>query len=187
MHIGPAESPRNRMSVALRIIYLIPHLIVLYFYQLAAAVVAIAHWFVIVFTGRRNDSMYDFTVRFLGYYGAVAAYGSLLHDRFPAFGATDAGTPVGVTVRRDDRPANRVTVGFRWLLVFPAGIISAVLGFAAQVVVIVSWFVIVFTGEQPDGMRQFVAKVTRYTVQVNGYALLLTDEYPWPSATGFSA
>ncbi len=186
MQIAPAQSPRDRLSVALRIFYLIPHIIVLYLYQLAAGVVMLVHWFVIVFTGKRNESMQDFTARYLSYLASVTAYGSLLHDQFPPFGRVDPGGPISVSVPGAGGDANRLTVALRLFIVIPAGIISAVLSFAAQFVAIVSWFQIVFTGQQSEGMRDFIARVIRYSIQVQGYSALLTDEYPWPSATGFS-
>lgn len=72
------------------------------------------------------------------------------------------------------------------MLAIPAAIIAGLIGIAVEILAIVSWFVIVFTGKQSDGMRDFIAKGVRYNTQVQGYALLLTDVYPWPSATGFS-
>lgn len=45
-------------------------------------------------------------------------------------------------------------------------------------VLIATWFVIMFTGRQSRGMFDFILKVTRFDVRLNGYGLLMTDEYP---------
>jgi hypothetical protein len=47
------------------------------------------------------------------------------------------------------------------------------------VVVIITWFAILFTGRYPRGMFDFVQGVIRWGVRVVAYALLLvTDRYP---------
>lgn len=184
--IASAPSSRNRMTVLIRLLLLIPHAIVAYFFQIVANLAAFAHWVVIVFTGRRNESLQQFIGQYLGYTTAVTGYGALLHDEFPAFGSVPPGAPVMVAVAPfGDAPANRITALFRFVVAIPAYLIATVFQIAAQVVMIVSWFAIVFTGRQPDGMRAFIAKVVTYSTQVQGYGLLLVDDYPWPSATGF--
>jgi hypothetical protein len=164
---------------------LIPHIIVLYFFQIGASIVAFIHWLIIVFTGKRNEAMQDFTAKYLAYATAVSAYGALLHDEFPAFGSVADGSPVTIRTPAADE-GNRITTLFRLVLAIPAAIIAGLIGLAVEILAIASWFAIVFTGKQPDGVRDFIAKGVRYNAQFEGYALLLTDVYPWPSATGFS-
>lgn len=183
--IAAAPASRNRVTVLLRLFMLIPHVIVLYAFQIGASIVAFIHWLIIVFTGKRNEAMQDFTARYLGYATAVAGYGALLHDEFPAFGSVADSSPVTISTPPAGE-GNRITTLFRILLAIPVSIICGLIGIAVQVLAIASWFVIVFTGKQPDGMREFIAKGVRYGTQVQGYTLLLTDVYPWPSATGFS-
>ena len=43
---------RDRLSVALRLVFVIPHIIVLLFLGVAAAICALLSWFAILFTGR---------------------------------------------------------------------------------------------------------------------------------------
>ena len=51
---------RSRLTTFFRLLLAIPHLIVLYFYGLAAGVVVIVAWFALLFTGRYPQGMYDF-------------------------------------------------------------------------------------------------------------------------------
>jgi Domain of unknown function (DUF4389) len=45
--------------------------------------------------------------------------------------------------------------------------------------VVIAWFAILFTGQYPRGLFDFVAGVIRWTNRVVGYMLILvTDEYP---------
>jgi hypothetical protein len=59
-----------------------------------------------------------------------------------------------------------------------AAIIGMFVGIASAVVILISWFAIVITGKQSRGMWDFVLKVVRFTLQVQSYALLMTDVYP---------
>ena len=168
---------RNRLTVAFRLILAIPHLIVAQVWGYLAQILGIIEWFVILFTGKRNRGMWDLQRAWLGYYGRAIGYVSLLHDEFPPFG-TDAGNvPVRESLDFEEN-ANRLTSGLRLIWLIPAAIISAVLGIAAQVLAVISWFAILITGKQPKGMWDFIHKAVSYLLQTQSYALLMTDTYP---------
>jgi len=64
----------------------IPHLIVLAFLSIAVWVCVIAAWFVILFTGKYPQSLFDFVVGYLRWELRVAAYAFLLTtDTYPPF------------------------------------------------------------------------------------------------------
>lgn len=168
---------RNRLTVGLRIFVAIPHLIVAQVWGYLAQVLAVVQWFIVLFTGKRNQGIFDLQRSWLQYYARAIAYVWLLHDVFPPFG-TDAGT---VPVRSEltlEEPANRLTAALRLIWVIPAALLTAVLGIASFVLIIISWFAILFTGSQPQGMWEFIAKAMRYTLRTQAYGLLMTDTYP---------
>ena len=121
---------RNRLSVGLRIIFAIPHLVVAQIWQYLAQILALLQWFVVLFTGKRNEGMWNLQNQFLSYYGRVLAYLDLLYDDpYPPFG-TDAGT---VPVRQSlvfEESANRLTCALRFLWIIPAAIIAFFIGIA---------------------------------------------------------
>ena len=111
--------------------------------------------------------------------------------------------PVAVTVEPALDARNRLTVAFRPLLALPHLILvgaplavpltwtwgaepgtryelgtAGALGAAAVVVAVVSWFAILFTGRQPDGLWQLAAYYLRWRVRAVAYMALLRDEYP---------
>ena len=43
---------------------------------------------------------------------------------------------------------------------------------------VASFFAVLFTGESPAGIRDFLVGVYRYTLRVEAYVGLLTDVYP---------
>jgi hypothetical protein len=77
--------PRDRFSVAIRFILVIPHVFVLLFVMLAWGLTTFVAWFVIVFTGTYPKSLYEFGVGSLRWVLRVQAYLLLLVDDYPPF------------------------------------------------------------------------------------------------------
>jgi hypothetical protein len=73
---------------------------------------------------------------------------------------------------------SRVTTFFRIILAIPLFIWGYIYGIAATVAVVIAWFAIVFTGNYPPGLFNFVSGFTRFITMLAGYLCLLTDEYP---------
>src|SRR6185369_3743614 len=110
---GP--QPQNRLSVLLRIIYVIPHLIALAFIMLALAVVSLIAWVVILVTGKYPAGMANFALGAMRWGNRVVGYYLLLTDQYPPFSLDAmAAYPVRFdgTVQIDGR--NRVTCFFRY-------------------------------------------------------------------------
>jgi hypothetical protein len=82
--IDPA-GPRDKVTVALRLILAIPHFFVLAFVMLGWCVTTIVAWFAILFTGEYPAGLYDFGVGSLRWLIRVQAYMLLLVDEYPPF------------------------------------------------------------------------------------------------------
>jgi hypothetical protein len=80
----PADD-RNRWSVGLRILLVIPHAVVLFFLNIAWAVTSIIAWFAIMFTGAYPPGLYEFAVGVMRWNVRVEAYLLLLRDEYPPF------------------------------------------------------------------------------------------------------
>jgi hypothetical protein len=76
---------RDRLTVGLRILLLIPHFIVFFFVLLAWCVTTIVAWFVIVLSGSYPAGLYAFGVGALRWYMRIEAYFLLLVDEYPPF------------------------------------------------------------------------------------------------------
>jgi hypothetical protein len=85
--VDPAV-PRDRLTVAFRLILAIPHFIVLFFVLLAWCVTTIAAWFAILFTGNYPRALYDFGVGVLRWRMRVESYVLLMVDEYPPFSLT---------------------------------------------------------------------------------------------------
>jgi hypothetical protein len=73
---------------------------------------------------------------------------------------------------------NRLTTFFRLLIAIPWYILAALYGIGAVLAAIVAWFAIVFTGQYPPALYDFVASAIRLMTRVNGYTWLMTDTLP---------
>jgi hypothetical protein len=77
--------PRDRLTVAVRLLLGIPHFIVLFFLIFGWTLATIAAWFVILITGEYPAGLYDFSVGTLRWVMRVEAYMLLLVDEYPPF------------------------------------------------------------------------------------------------------
>jgi len=66
----------------------------------------------------------------------------------------------------------------QWLLGIPHLFLAGVLGRVGQVVAVISWFAIVFTGRLPEGLANFQCLVIRYQTRAYTYAFWLYADYP---------
>lgn len=79
------EGPRDRVSVAFRIILAIPHLLAVWLLGVMWGLSTLIAWFAILFTGSYPRALYDFGVGVLRWNTRVEAYLLLLHDAYPPF------------------------------------------------------------------------------------------------------
>jgi Domain of unknown function (DUF4389) len=95
----------------------------------------------------------------------------------PSGHAPAAGYPASYAFAAPDRIANwRPLVN--WLLAIPHLVVLYGLRLLSQVVAIVSWFVIVFTGRLPEGLAGVQAMCLRYELRVYLFVGFLRDDYP---------
>jgi hypothetical protein len=171
------EDDRNRLTVAFRFILAIPHLIVTNVWGYLAQVLGVIQWFIIVFTGKRNEGIWKLQQSWLYYYCRAYGYLSLLFDEYPAFGTDPGPVPVRSEISFEE-DADRLTSALRLIWIIPAAIIYFFVAIGAGVVWVISWFAILFTGKHPRGMWEFQLKAMRFMLQLQSYALLMTDSYP---------
>lgn len=83
--VQPRLTDRNRVTVAFRIILLIPQVIVLAFLFIAVWVVFVIAFFAVLFTGKWPVGMRDFVIKVMKWGLRVQSYGLLLNDEYPPF------------------------------------------------------------------------------------------------------
>ncbi|MDP6418461.1 MAG: DUF4389 domain-containing protein [Candidatus Krumholzibacteria bacterium] len=139
---------------------------------------AVATALMIVFRQRYPRWWFDFARELLRFSMRVGAYFVLLTDRYPS---TIEEQSVHLEIDYPDvkQDLNRWLPLVKWFLAIPHCIVLALLLIPALFAVAVSWFAILFTGQYPRVLFDFVVGVGRWALRVEAYAVLLvTDQYP---------
>jgi hypothetical protein len=135
----------------IRSILLIPHFIILYFFQLAAHVLWFIATFAILFTGRYPKGMFDFYVGYQRWLSNAYAYFASLYDAYPPFGMdAQQGYPLALDVIYPEnlsRILNFPILGWiiKSVLLIPHLIVLSFLMVVAFIIVFIAQFAILFS------------------------------------------
>jgi hypothetical protein len=168
---------RTRLTVFFRLILAIPHLLWLTLWGVIAILAAIVNWFAALFTGRSPDGLHTFLGTFLRYSTHVRAYILLIADPFPGFTGRQGTYPIDLEVDPSQQQS-RLAVLFRVILAIPALLLTNILSNLSQLLAVFSWFIALFLGRVPEGIRNFAALALRIETQTWGYLMVVTGRYP---------
>jgi hypothetical protein len=185
----------NRLTTAFRIIVVIPILVVLGSVDGgwaaggwghhgrevavgAGGLLFFAPLLMIVFRQKYPRWWFDWNRELLRFINRVGVYVALMDDRYPA---TDDQQAVTLELPYPDveRDLNRWLPLVKWFLAIPHYIALIGLWIVAIVLIVVAWFVILFTGRYPRSVFDYLVGVGRWENRVVAYAfLMVTDRYP---------
>ena len=196
--VQPALTNRNRLTTAFRLILAIPHLILVgggASFSLSSGMgsstaagghggllgavaffLAIVSWFTIVVAGTHIAGIRQFTLFYMRWRVRAVAYFMLLEDPYPPFG--DGPYPSSIEIVDPTGPRDRLSVGVRILLVIPHAIVLLFVLLGWCLTTVAAWFIILFTGNYPQGLYEFGVGALRWLLRVEAYVLLLVDDYP---------
>jgi hypothetical protein len=169
---------RTRLTVFFRLPLVVVHLVWLALWSVVALLAAIANWVATLARGRSPAPLHRFLAAYLRYQTHVYAYLWLLGNRFPGFTGAAGSYEVEATIADPDKQ-NRWSVGFRLLLVLPAWFLTSAFGSLAWTCAFLAWFAALITGRMPRRLLNAAVQALRYTIQVSGYVLVLSDAYPY--------
>jgi hypothetical protein len=172
----PAPAPQARLTVAFRALLVIPHSIVLWAFGIAAGIVVVISWFAALFTGQMPTWAHVFVTGYLRWTTRVYAYLFFLTDQYPPFSLEDDDYPVRLLTKQTR--LNRLAVLFRYFLMIPVGLVSAVAYLGLAVLSVFAWVMALVTGGLPRPLHEAFAAIIRFSARYNGYANLVTPEYP---------
>ena len=174
-----AAADQNRVTVLFRIFMAIPQIIVLYFLFIAAFFVAVIGWFAALFTGRLPQWAYTYLGGLIRWSTRVGAYLFLLTDEYPPFSFEDKAYPVR-PVLPENGPLNRLTVLFRIFIAIPAGVFYQIVqnGLTFPLLIVV-WFIVLFTGRMPVSLYPTYMALLRYELRFHAWFSMITSEYSW--------
>jgi hypothetical protein len=169
---------RSRLTVFFRPLLCIPHFIWLGLWGMVVAVVYVLNWLVALVIGRPAAVFQRFTAAFLRYATTVYAYLFLVANPFPGFSGQPGSYPVELEAPTEPEKQSRLKTFFRFLLGYPAALVSGVLMYATYFVCFLAWWAALITGRMPRGFRDLGAYAIRYYMQVEAFFLLVTGKYP---------
>jgi hypothetical protein len=173
----------DRFTTFFRLLLAIPILVVLCVLTAEngggiAGGLIVATALMILFRQRYPRWWFDFVLELNRFSTRVGAYLFFLTDQYPSTEDKQS-VRLELTYPNAQKDLNRWLPLIKWFLAIPHYICLAVLILGAIGATIIAWFAILFTGQYPRGLFDYVVGVGRWGLRVNAYAFLLTtDIYP---------
>ena len=161
---------------------LIPHLFLLWFIMIGAAVLQIITFWVIMFTGKFPKEWFDFQVRALRWNARLNSTILNFRDEYPEFGlhAEQPGVDLQVPYQEEVSRSSvliRALFGGIYVLI-PHGFCLFFRSIATQILVFFAFFVVLFTKKYPADWHKFNIGTLRWNLRVTAYLSYLTHDYP---------
>lgn len=186
---GEFSSPPSRGLWLIKWLLAIPHYIILIFLWLACFVSWLISLFVILFTGRYPEKLFNFNVGVLRWSWRVGfyTYEALGTDKYPPFTLKPvAEYPADLEVSYPERLSRGLVLIKWWLLAIPHCIIIAIFsgGYGEGhfgltfILAIFGSVALLFSGKYPEDIFKLAVGTNRWSYRVAAYVLLMTDRYP---------
>jgi hypothetical protein len=157
----------------------IPHWFALFFVWIGALFAYFIAAFAVLFTRRYPPGLFNFVAGTLRWGVRVSGYIFLLTEQYPAFSLEDdPNYPIRVRFQYPESGIARWRFFFQGYMALPHLFVLWFLAIGAYVVYFIAWFAILFTGRYPAGMFNFVVGFIRWQTRVQGFELLMTEQYP---------
>lgn len=178
------DPPRQaRWSVLARPLLVVPLAVVVAGLQFASFFVVVAAWFAALFVGRVPDGPQRFLTNALRVYVNVVFYAMFLVPRWPGVVFRSRhDEQVSVTV--DHVGLRRSAVFFRFVLAYPASLVSSLLAFGLTPLWLVMWIWGVVAGREPRALHQGAALLARFQARVIAYSEIVTPTQPFRGFLG---
>ncbi len=198
---------RSRLTVLLRLLLAIPHLIWFFLWSIVALLGSILNWFATLILGQPPAWLHRFLCAYIRYSVHLSAYLYLTANPYPGFTGEAGLYPIDVELPREPQRQSRWKTLIRIVLAVPALVLAALLGggigfsygafsrsgrgqssrnyssfggggLLAGACAVLGWFASLVLGRMPRGLRDAGAYGVGYGAQVRAYTLLITDIYP---------
>ncbi|KAB2867961.1 MAG: DUF4389 domain-containing protein [Bacteroidales bacterium] len=177
----------SRLELILRTIFgflyiVLPHAFLLIFVGLWGQILQIIAFWAILFTGKYPKSLFDFQVGLLRWNLRLSARIYNVSDGYPAFGVKGADEFTSLEVEYPEsvsRGLMLVRFFFGWIYVYiPHMFILMFRGIFVNILIFLSWFIVLFTANYPETFHNWVVGQIRWGTRISLYMAYMSDTYP---------
>jgi hypothetical protein len=161
----------------------IPQLFIAYLLGQVRNILTLIAFFTVLFTRRIPRPLFGLIAMTFRYEWRAVSYVLFLREEYPPFdfqttAADDGADPHTQVNFTYPEQMSRWQPLIKWLLALPHYLVLFALSVAGIFAFIGSFFAVLITGRYPLGLRNFLVGVYRYSLRVQAYVGLLTDQYP---------
>ena len=177
----------SRLELILRTLFgwiyiILPHFFVLFFIGLWGSILRFIAFWIVLFTGRYPESMFEFQTQSLRWQVRVNARISHLVDDYPSFGLTASDDNVSLEVPYPERVSRgllllRIFFGVIYVII-PHFFILFFRIIWGSILTFLAFFVVLFTKKFPESWHEFLVGTIRWNTRVTLYMWFMTDDYP---------
>ena len=170
----------NRFLWLIKWLLLLPHFIVLWFLSLPTIITTPLSWLAVVILGHYPTLLWEYHSGLLrwGWRVSYYSYEAGNTDQYPPFSFHSREDYPADLVVEYSETSSRLTGLFRWLLIIPHWIITAILSEIVGILVLFALIMVLFAGRYPKALFDIIMGMNIWIYRVQAYGWLLVDEYP---------
>jgi len=160
----------------------IPHIFLLFFVGIWAAILMFCAWWVVLFTAKYPRGMFDFQVKLYNWQTRLSASMYNLVDGYPPFGVNGKSDKVSLEAEYPEKLSRgllllRLLFGYFYVMI-PHAFCLLFRAIGTYIVMFLAWWAVLFTGKYPATWHAFVVGQLRWGLRINLYMGFMTDQYP---------
>jgi hypothetical protein len=177
----------SRLELILRTLFgifyiILPHFFVMFFVSIWGAILGFVAFWIVLFTGKYPQSMFDFQLGLLRWGLRLNARMFNVADGYPAFGVNGTDEFTTLEVENPERISRglvlvRLFFGFIYVYI-PHFFVLFFRSIFVNILVFIAWWIVLFTGKYPESFHGWVVGQLRWSTRVSLYMSFMTDKYP---------
>lgn len=177
----------SRLELILRTLFgflyiVIPHGFLLFFVSLWGAILQFVAFWIVLFTGKYPQSIFDFQAGLIRWNLRLSARIYNIADGYPAFGIKATDEHTSFEVQNPEKISRglvllRLFLGFFYVFI-PHGFILFFRSIFVMILVFLAWWIVLFTGKYPASFHNWITGQLRWGTRINLYMKYMTDKYP---------
>jgi hypothetical protein len=160
----------------------LPHMFLLMFMGIWGAILQFVAFWIILFTGRYPESMFEYQTGLMKWSVRLTARLYNISDGYPAFGINSTDDLTSLEIPYPEKVSRGLTLVRMLFGIFyvyiPHFFILYFRAIWVGLQMFIAWWVVLFTAEYPKSMHEWVVGQIRWQMRVSLYMMYMTDTYP---------